>query len=104
MSSSVLAAILIPIAVAMALATWIFFALSSRSHLEPSSRPRPDSGYGTARPAEDDRKVSAPAARDEPVTPTRRDTVRPAATPLAAATDQQQPAPAIPLTGDHRPG
>jgi hypothetical protein len=83
MSSSVLAAILIPIAVAMALAMWIFFALSSR--------PLPDSSYGTVRPAEDDRKVSTPAARDEPLTPTRRDTVRPAVTPVAAELSQDAP-------------
>ncbi|HEY2550009.1 MAG TPA: hypothetical protein VGI64_05470 [Streptosporangiaceae bacterium] len=47
MSSSLLAAILIPIAVAVALANWIFFSLSSRRQPELSPRPPATSGRDT---------------------------------------------------------
>jgi hypothetical protein len=76
MSSSVLAAILIPIAVAMALAIWIFFALGSSPYPEPSSLRCPDSSGGTVRPAEYDHNAATPAARGEPLTPPRHDAAK----------------------------
>jgi hypothetical protein len=69
MSSSLLAAILIPIAVAVALANWIFFSLSSRRQPELSPRPPATSGrdtLGTVRPGRHAREVSAPADHAEP--------------------------------------